>query len=590
MADKVTLWDPVASSACKTISCNGRGDGTNQVINGVWGPTSYTLVDETVSETYNNKRIYYKKQDSLYMWYETSSGMWYMAKTLGSRSVVAEVHAQTLTPENVIGWRIADGDNGFETDEFYVCTCVNDTDSDTGEVIPLAPSEADEELLVTQRDTYIYGTGDNGVAVGMVQYRGIMNFDYETAKWLFLAVANCDLYCYERGEYLCQGGLDLDYSLEFVNGEGWAVEQFSADEVGVLQTEIFFFVMQCVLTVGAYLTYRALSIVQKFHHTVKLLVASVLITLLADFFDMIHYCQFASNGQGSPGLHVFSVWLTGLSEVTLLLMIILVAKGWSICCRKLSATGRVKISIYTTTYILMWSVLLFWFNYGVSDAEVIYIYHCVPGYLICVLRLLGVIWLWYATFTTLSKYHTKKRFLKKFAAIFTLWLAGLPFIVLVALGIPTWIRAVVVNVLELSFTFVAQFVMLTMYYPGVYNRSFPFHATTLDMLPRTGARVVVKKSNAGGQEEMDEDARRNQTLGNTRPVNAAFAGRLERAALRQALDLAMRMSNDVVALKGAIEQLDNAADNDDDDEALEPNSRHNGPLGGGSNAAPQGEG
>jgi hypothetical protein len=45
----------------------------------------------------------------------------------------------------------------------------------------------------------------------------------------------------------------------------------------------------------------------------------------------------------------------------LLLMIILVAKGWSICCRKLSATGRVKIAIYTTTYIIMWSALLFWY-------------------------------------------------------------------------------------------------------------------------------------------------------------------------------------------------------------------------------------
>jgi hypothetical protein len=41
-----------------------------------------------------------------------------------------------------------------------------------------------------------------------------------------------------------QGSLDLEYDLEFLNGVGWAVEQFSADEVGMLQTEIFFFISQ----------------------------------------------------------------------------------------------------------------------------------------------------------------------------------------------------------------------------------------------------------------------------------------------------------------------------------------------------------
>ena len=228
----MTLWDPAASSACKSISCSGRNSGTNQVINGVWGPTTYILPDDSTAETYNNKRIYMLYQLSsgryiptsenpLYMWYDHIAGRWYIAKSLGSRSVVAEVHAQTLSPESVKGWRIADGSNGFETAPDYVCSCLNETDSITGEVVPLAPKESTSELLVTQQDKNIYGNGENGVERGMVQYRGIMTFQFDTAKWLFLAVANCDSYCYSQGNYLCQGGLDVDYNLEFVNGVGW---------------------------------------------------------------------------------------------------------------------------------------------------------------------------------------------------------------------------------------------------------------------------------------------------------------------------------------------------------------------------------
>jgi hypothetical protein len=70
----VTLWDPDSESSCKRLTCGGRTAGTNQLINANWGPYSYTLPDGTVSETYNNKRLY-QTQD-LYMWYQQDSGMW----------------------------------------------------------------------------------------------------------------------------------------------------------------------------------------------------------------------------------------------------------------------------------------------------------------------------------------------------------------------------------------------------------------------------------------------------------------------------------------------------------------------------------
>jgi TRAP-type C4-dicarboxylate transport system permease large subunit len=80
------------------------------------------------------------------------------------------------------------------------------------------------------------------------------------------------------------------------------------------------------------------------------------------------------------------------------------------------------------------------FYNGVAQEEVVYMYHTGPGYLLCVMRVVGVVWVCYSTYVTLLKFETKRRFFKRFAFIFSMWLLGLPLIVLVALATPTWVR------------------------------------------------------------------------------------------------------------------------------------------------------
>ena len=73
--------------------------------------------------------------------------------------------------------------------------------------------------------------------------------------------------------------------------------------------------------------------------------------------------------------------------------------------------------------------------------QVVYLYHTGPGYLLCMMRVVGVAWVVYSTYVTLLKFETKRRFFKRFAFIFSAWLLGLPFIVLIALSTPSWVRA-----------------------------------------------------------------------------------------------------------------------------------------------------
>mmetsp|Transcript_16372 Transcript_16372/g.19638 ORF Transcript_16372/g.19638 Transcript_16372/m.19638 type:complete len:819 (-) Transcript_16372:1183-3639(-) len=607
------LYDPALESACKNIFVIGR-EGTNNVVNGLW--KEYTI------PTFGGRRIYAKQNADtwLFIYFMVDAGAWYIAREIGSKLVVAEAVSEAMSPDMIRAtWYIADGQGSFEEDPNMQTYCADDyvnayeeddsLSADWQDIMVKRPpppppgvkpspppistiggkdrtiyslSDIDEMgdenraffRMISMEQKKNKGYGMVPDADGYITTTRVQTFEDDKARWLFLALSHCDQRCAFEGGSMCQGSLEVEYELILTNGEGWGVKHFSADEHSILETEIFFFAFQFLLILGGFHVRSVLLQQQKYHHTVRLLLASICATLFADFFDIIHYCKFANDGIGIHGLHMFSIWLTGVSDTCLLLLVVLVAKGWSICCRKLSATGRVKISIYTTVYLSVFSGMLLWFEYGMSDAQVVYIYHSVPGYLIVALRCLGTVWMCYATFVTLTKFRMKRRFFKKFLFTFGIWQMSLPLVVAIALAIPTWTRAKVVNTMELVFTYGAQLALLLLYYPGRYNRSFPFHATTSDMLPRNATRVVIsKKNNIPGEENNEDPAARTQTFGNTRVVSSGLTGgRLEKAALRSAMELAGRVSSDMVSLTGCLEQMDAA---DDDEEALEDNSGFN---------------
>jgi len=581
------LWDPSLASACKNIYMHGRV-GSNTIMNGLWSEYEDPV---TKSSTFGGRRIYARAHGDgwLFIFYKADSGQYFMARELGGKLVVAQADTQAISPDQMKPgefWEVADGQDGFQVDEAVGSVCADDLPE--GEdlsslLVPpppgtppppaftLPPGDDDAtpvmgDLSITSDQERIY-TGLQADSEGYVLTNREQLFSDEEARWMFIAVANCLAEC-DPGA-LCQGSLDLEYEIQLTNGDGWSVKHFSADEIGILETELFFFCCQVLLAVFAVYVRHCLVILNKFHYTVMMLCGSIGLTLVAMFFDVVHYGRFAADGVGAPTLHTLSMWLTGVAETVFLMMIILLAKGWSICCRKLSATGRVKIAVYSTVYIMLWTILLVWFDFGVSKAEVVYLYHCTPGYLVCIMRVVAVCWLCYSTYVTLTKFNTKRRFFQKFAFLFSIWLLSLPVMVLIALGIPLWVRAKVVAILELLFTFVAQLTMLLLYFPASYNASFPFHATMEDMTGKATRMVITNNRETisrDGEGNVTEEQARSVALGNTTRVQGfGRGGKLERAALRSALELASRMSSDMMSLKGALDALEATHDDVDDD-------------------------
>lgn len=310
--------------------------------------------------------------------------------------------------------------------------------------------------------------------------RGRIVFDKGEKVWVFIAFANCMAKCNASNGYSnCQGPLVLRYDLHMTNSDNPVTKEFSAEEFGVLPASIFFLCAYAGLSIYAFRLRRKLKHKRKFHHTVALLCWSIWIEFTGTIFATAHYASFATNGVGSPPARNVAAFLWHIADNLLILLVVLIAKGWTIVRKKISINGRVKIALYST--VLMWTTLALelWRFYIYDPGRSTYHTDSPPGYVLVSLRALAIVWFGYAAHTTLRNYPSKSEFYRKFNFIFAQWLVAKPIVVVVALFLDDKKRQLVVFTSELSLALIAHGSLAFMYYPdSKYNSAFPFHASS----------------------------------------------------------------------------------------------------------------
>ena len=91
------------------------------------------------------------------------------------------------------------------------------------------------------------------------------------------------------------------------------------------------------------------------HKTVTLLGISVLLQLIGNCIDVIRLNDYSDTGIQDETFRYFEAVSLGfhhMSDVVFVLDILLIAKGWTVIRRKISANGRVKLAIAMTTYTI----------------------------------------------------------------------------------------------------------------------------------------------------------------------------------------------------------------------------------------------
>ncbi|XP_042147604.1 transmembrane protein 145 [Ixodes scapularis] len=289
-------------------------------------------------------------------------------------------------------------------------------------------------------------------------------------RWWFIAISNCN----------SSKGLYLKYKLGMFNHEkDFWYRQFSADEFYILQTDIAALVLYVIVFMASCYGACVLFSRNYLHTTYKMFIVSVLCQMQSLLCLVVFYALYADDGVGIPLLKLMGSVLSSVSTLIFLLLLILVAKGYTVTRGRLKSGTSAKIGTFMTIYVVVYSALFTYEQQYFDPGEVLYLYESPAGYGIVALRLVGWGWFVYATVFTLLHYPEKTAFYTRLFLLYTIWFLSAPVIILIAaFVVPKWMREKVINIVELMVILFAHIVFLVLTRPSRANKNFPFHVRT----------------------------------------------------------------------------------------------------------------
>ncbi|KAL1501773.1 hypothetical protein ABEB36_007038 [Hypothenemus hampei] len=303
-------------------------------------------------------------------------------------------------------------------------------------------------------------------------------------RWWFIAVSNCN----------GSKGIDINYQLLMTNGapgDYWH-EHFSADEFYILPILLAFSIAYSFLMLGITVCSLELKQRQLLHTTYKIFVASCILQLIGILLMCIVYLKMAISGRESPGFKRFANMLMGASETCFLLLLLLLAKGFTITRGRLSVKGTIKLTIFMCVYVTTYLTIFVYEAVVFDPGEVLYLYESIAGYCLILLRLCAWGMFICSTVITLKKYPEKSNFYYPFNLFGTLWfIAGPAFILSANSYIDKWVRESVVCAVLLFISFGGHLMFLILTMPSVANKNFPYHVRT------TQIGIMEVNGNAG---------------------------------------------------------------------------------------------
>uniref|UniRef100_A0A8C7CBF4 Transmembrane protein 145 n=1 Tax=Oncorhynchus kisutch TaxID=8019 RepID=A0A8C7CBF4_ONCKI len=299
--------------------------------------------------------------------------------------------------------------------------------------------ENNQVINLTTRYTWSGCVGDEEVlsCVGGRSFRSVRE------RWWYIALSKCG------GE-----GLQLEYEMKLTNGQSFWTQHFSADEFGILETDITFLVIfSLVFILSCYFAYN-LKGRQLLHTTYKMFMTAAGVEVVSLLFHCIYWGLYARDGVGNGSLKI-------MGEA------------------RISHSGSVKLSIYMTVYTVTYIILFIYEAEFFDPGEVLYAYDSPAGYGLMGLQLLAYVWFCYAVLISLKHYPEKQSFYIPFFTAYTLWFFAVPVMALIAnFGIPRWAREKIVNGIQLGIHLYAHIVFLAITRPSAANKNFPYHVRT----------------------------------------------------------------------------------------------------------------
>lgn len=261
------------------------------------------------------------------------------------------------------------------------------------------------------------------------------------------------------------------YSIHITQYNG---SELSCDEYGLPAMYITFFVFY-LFVIGAH-AYSAWQLFKSeaLHPIVRIISVAIALQFFAIFFQMIHYTTLKRNGVGVEGLKAFGDLLNMLMDLAIILLMVLISKGWAVTTNVIPKRDTTIILVVMALLIVLYLALFIW-DYATADSAIVYyFYQSVPGIMILVIRALVGFWFLWNIFQTL-KLETlpeKRGFYVRWTIVFGSWIGLLPLVVLIFGTQHVWMRLTAITAISEVIDFITIVILVIHTWPSLARRYF----------------------------------------------------------------------------------------------------------------------
>ncbi|XP_058833106.1 transmembrane protein 145-like [Topomyia yanbarensis] len=294
-------------------------------------------------------------------------------------------------------------------------------------------------------------------------------FTSSRQRWWYIAIANCG----------SNKGLDVWYRFRMTNGalgDFWH-EHFSADEMYIPPLLLIESISYTLLLLAVFLCAIELKTRHLYHCTYRLFALSVLLQWFGVLLLSVTWAKYAVSGIGP--FTSFGGFFTSASEITFLLLLLLMAKGYTITRARLKTCATVKITVFTNLYAIVYISLYIYQAEAFDPGEVLNLYESPAGFGLAGLRCVSWAFFIYSCAATIRKFTEKGPFYYPFTLLGSMWIMSGPILTVMGVSVlDPWVRESVMHGALGLVAFLGHLAFLWLTWPSRANKSFPYHVRT----------------------------------------------------------------------------------------------------------------
>jgi len=237
-----------------------------------------------------------------------------------------------------------------------------------------------QEKVDQSKEFHVDGSVTHGIPVAQRTLYEHMRVNESHPHYWYIVVANCE-----------EGLGSIDYELHFENPGGPWDKEFGYDEQGLVWIYVVFMCVFAVILIVAgiglyrmFTEFHPVGDLMPFRPLMQLYILGVVLELVAYSLYIFHYSIYANDGIGADGLKITAEVLHGLSECTLILLIVLIAKGWNV--REYTTGAKVAMVVCMGGLFCLYIAMIVEANLHAAMPTAIYIYDTPPGIVLNCLR------------------------------------------------------------------------------------------------------------------------------------------------------------------------------------------------------------